>query len=102
MLHREFPDIRAVLIANMGKGKHISMETLTKICETLNCGILDVIELEQEKDLHAPYHYRMTQLKIQEEGSGRMIKYDRLWDTLKEKGISQYKLIKDYGIDNTG
>ena len=39
------------MIANMGKGKHISMETLTKICETLNCGILDVIELKQdEKD----------------------------------------------------
>lgn len=28
-----------------------------------------------------------------------MIKYDRLWVTLKEKHISQYKLIKDYGID---
>lgn len=28
-----------------------------------------------------------------------MIRYDRLWDTLKEKNISQYKLIKDYGID---
>ena len=28
-----------------------------------------------------------------------MIKYDRLWETLKEKDISQYKLIKDYGID---
>lgn len=28
-----------------------------------------------------------------------MIKYDRLWSTLKKKGISQYKLIKDYGID---
>lgn len=27
-----------------------------------------------------------------------MIKYDRLWETLKEKDISQYKLIKDYGI----
>ena len=38
------------MIANMGKGKHISMETLTKICEALNCGILDVIELEQEGD----------------------------------------------------
>ena len=39
------------MLANMGKGKHISMETLTKICETLNCGILDVIELKQdEKD----------------------------------------------------
>jgi|GluameStandDraft_1065615.scaffolds.fasta_scaffold12322_3 DNA-binding Xre family transcriptional regulator len=36
------------MIANMGKGKHISMETLTKICETLNCGILEVIELEQD------------------------------------------------------
>ncbi|MCH5343059.1 MAG: helix-turn-helix transcriptional regulator [Acetatifactor sp.] len=28
-----------------------------------------------------------------------MIKYDRLWITLKEKNISQYKLIKEYGID---
>ena len=28
-----------------------------------------------------------------------MIRYDRLWLTLKKKGISQYKLIKDYGID---
>lgn len=28
-----------------------------------------------------------------------MIRYDRLWVTLKEKNISQYKLIKDYGID---
>lgn len=28
-----------------------------------------------------------------------MIKYDRLWVTLKKKHISQYKLIKDYGID---
>ena len=33
------------MIANMGKGKHISMETLTKICETLDCDIADVIEL---------------------------------------------------------
>ena len=28
-----------------------------------------------------------------------MIRYDRLWITLKEKNISQYSLIKDYGID---
>lgn len=26
-----------------------------------------------------------------------MIKYDRLWITMKNKGISQYKLIKYYG-----
>jgi putative transcriptional regulator len=35
------------MIANMGKGKNISMETLLRICETLHCGISDVIELEQ-------------------------------------------------------
>ena len=29
-----------------------------------------------------------------------MIRYERLWETLKKKGISQYTLIKDYGIDN--
>lgn len=28
-----------------------------------------------------------------------MIRYDRLWATLKEKKVSQYKLIKDYGVD---
>ena len=37
------------MIANMGKGKNISMETLVRICEALNCGILDVIELEQDE-----------------------------------------------------
>lgn len=36
------------MIANMGKGKHISMETLTKICETLDCKIADVIELVKD------------------------------------------------------
>lgn len=28
-----------------------------------------------------------------------MITYEPLWDTLKRKNISQYALIKDYGID---
>ena len=28
-----------------------------------------------------------------------MIRYDPLWRTLKAKNISQYRLIKDYGID---
>ena len=37
------------MIANMGKGKNISMETLVRICESLNCGILDVIELENDE-----------------------------------------------------
>lgn len=27
-----------------------------------------------------------------------MITFDPFWETLKEKGISQYSLIKDYGV----
>ena len=27
-----------------------------------------------------------------------MIVFDRLWATMKEKGVSQYKLIKEYRI----
>ena len=29
-----------------------------------------------------------------------MIVFDRLWDTMKERDISQYKLIKDYKISS--
>ena len=38
------------MIANMGKGKHISMETLTKIYESFDCDISDVIQLEREEN----------------------------------------------------
>lgn len=38
------------MIANMGKeGKHIRMDTLARICETLNCDITDVIELVDDE-----------------------------------------------------
>ena len=38
------------MIANMSKeGKHISMDTLARICETLNCEITDVIELVSDE-----------------------------------------------------
>ena len=36
------------MIANMGKNKGISMETLAKICDALQCEIPDVIELIDE------------------------------------------------------
>lgn len=38
------------MIANMGKGKNISMETLLRICKALNCDIPDVIVLELDED----------------------------------------------------
>ena len=38
------------MIANMGKeGKHISMDTLARICETLDCDITDVIGLASDE-----------------------------------------------------
>ena len=30
-----------------------------------------------------------------------MIIYDRLWETMREKGISQYSLIKNYHINES-
>jgi len=29
-----------------------------------------------------------------------MIVYDRLWQTMKAKGVSQYRLIKEYGFSS--
>ena len=38
------------MIANMGKkGKHVSMDTLARICETLNYDITDVIGLVSDE-----------------------------------------------------
>lgn len=36
---------------------------------------------------------------MQEKGGDQMIRYDRLWKTMKEKGISQYDLIYKYWVD---
>ncbi len=36
--------------------------------------------------------------KYPERGGGAMIVYDRLWETMKAKGISQYRLIHEYRI----
>ena len=37
------------MIANMSKeGKNISKDTLVRICEALDCGILNVIELASD------------------------------------------------------
>ena len=29
-----------------------------------------------------------------------MISYERLWQTMKRKGVTQYKLIREYGFSN--
>lgn len=37
------------MIANMGKGQGIRMDTLARICETLDCDISDVIKLVKDE-----------------------------------------------------
>ena len=37
------------ILANMGKGEHVSLETIIRICETLDCGLADVIELVEDE-----------------------------------------------------
>lgn len=40
-------------------------------------------------------------LKCKKKVVVNVIRFDRLWVTLQERNISQYKLIKDYGIDKS-
>lgn len=36
------------VLAKMGKGESVSMESVLKICSALNCDIADVMEVERE------------------------------------------------------
>lgn len=38
-------------IANMGKGQHVSLSAILKICETLQCDLADVIALVADDEL---------------------------------------------------
>ena len=48
------------MIANMGKNKGISMETLEKICDALQCEITDVIELTEDPQKENVYFCEMS------------------------------------------
>lgn len=40
-------DITSNAMAKMGKDKTVQLETLLKICEVLDCGIEDIVELKE-------------------------------------------------------
>ena len=44
------------------------------------------------------YDYTPKSVNMSIEEEKKMITYDNLWKTMKEKGISQYSLIKEYHI----
>jgi len=37
------------VLAKMGKGETVSMESMLKVCKALDCDISDVMELERKK-----------------------------------------------------
>jgi DNA (cytosine-5)-methyltransferase 1 len=42
---RHLAGISTNVIAKLGKNEPVSMETLTKICASLNCDIADIVEM---------------------------------------------------------
>lgn len=56
----------------------------------MNCILTDI----------GQYDYRLISVKMQVESGAwvDMISYENLWKVMKEKGISQYALIRDYHI----
>ena len=47
---REAAGITPNTIAKMGKGGDVSTQVLRKICETLECKIEDIVELDEPKE----------------------------------------------------
>ena len=48
-MRKEDLRLAAGLTTNMGKGEHISMKTLLRICQALDCDIADVIQLSSDE-----------------------------------------------------
>ena len=46
----EVAGISSASVAKLGRGDNIQTDVLLRICEALNCGILDVIELTQDEE----------------------------------------------------
>ena len=42
-------NINATTMSNMGKGKGVSLETLGRICNVLNCNIGDIVDFIKEE-----------------------------------------------------
>ncbi len=37
------------ILARLGKGEYVSMESLHKICKAFNCDVGDIVEMKEEK-----------------------------------------------------
>jgi len=48
---KEAAGISFNVLAKMGKGEPVSMESMLKVCKALDCDIADVMEIEKEEQL---------------------------------------------------
>lgn len=46
---RQQAGISTNILAKMGKGEPIAMESLAKICTALECGLDDIVEIQKEE-----------------------------------------------------
>lgn len=47
---RQLAGLTTNIIANMGKGEYVSLGTIVRICEALDCDIANVIELVNDTE----------------------------------------------------
>lgn len=47
---RKQAGISTNILAKMGKGEPVSMESLAKICTALECGLDDIVEIQKESE----------------------------------------------------
>ncbi len=47
---RKQAGISTNILAKMGKGEPVAMESLAKICTALNCGLDDIVEIQKDGD----------------------------------------------------
>lgn len=43
-------DIATSTLAKLSKNEHVSMDVLIKICNVLNCGLDDIVEISKEEN----------------------------------------------------
>lgn len=47
---RKKAGISTNILAKMGKGEPVAMESLAKICTALECGLDDIVEIQKESE----------------------------------------------------
>lgn len=48
---KDFAGLSSSTVSKMGKNEQISMDSLLKICKTLNCDIGDIVEVKNDIEL---------------------------------------------------